>query len=215
MHERRRQRYERIAEFPFSSQRKMMSVLVRPRQGGERLLIVCKGRPTCCCSAARPRGSAWTWCRWATRSANALADVAELSDAALRTLSVAYRPLRPDEDDAPATRSSRSLIFVGTVGIIDPPRHAAARRSREAHRAGIRIVMITGDHPRTAARASRPISASSSRRRRALSQDPIDALTSRGWPKAVRSTSVYARGSIRRTRLRIVDALQADGMWSR
>jgi Ca2+-transporting ATPase len=44
------------------------------------------------------------------------------------------------------------LIFVGTVGIIDPPRPEAAVAIGEAHRAGIRVMMITGDHPQTAVR---------------------------------------------------------------
>ncbi len=80
-----------------------------------------------------------------------------LSDAALRTLAVAYRPLAPGEEAAADESLERDLIFVGTVGIIDPPREEAAVAIREAHRAGIRVIMITGDHPRTAARiACRP-----------------------------------------------------------
>ena len=81
-----------------------------------------------------------------------LADVDTLADAALRTLAVAYRPLDPEEDAAAGESLERDLIFVGTVGIIDPPREEAAVAIREAKRAGIRVIMITGDHPRTAAR---------------------------------------------------------------
>ncbi len=82
-----------------------------------------------------------------------IADVGALSDTALRTLAVTYRPLGPDEDLVAAPEVlERDLVFVGTVGIIDPPRPEAAVAIREAHGAGIRVVMITGDHPRTAVR---------------------------------------------------------------
>ena len=102
----------------------------------------------------RPRW-AWTWSPLdeARRARAILADVDALSDAALRTLAVAYRPLGAGRGRRKPTRSlERDLIFVGTVGIIDPPREEAAVAIREAHRAGIRVIMITGDHPRTAAR---------------------------------------------------------------
>ena len=65
---------------------------------------------------------------------------------------MAYRPLTPGEDHAAVEALERDLIFVGTVGMIDPPREEAAVAIAEARRAGIRVVMITGDHPKTAAR---------------------------------------------------------------
>ena len=66
--------------------------------------------------------------------AQVLADVDRLSDAALRTLAVAYRPLAAGEDPAAAEDLERDLIFVGTVGIIDPPREEAGvgHRARRA-----------------------------------------------------------------------------------
>src|SRR5690606_10337000 len=87
-------------------------------------------------------------------------DVESLSGQALRTLGVAYRPLSLEEyatlggDETPeaGTALEQDLIFVGTVGIIDPPRPEAIDAVAEAHRAGIRVVMITGDHPATAVR---------------------------------------------------------------
>src|SRR5690606_33964435 len=79
-------------------------------------------------------------------------DVDALSDAALRTLSVAYRPLAPGEEERADESLERDLVFVGTVGMIDPPRPEAKVAVRDARRAGIRVLMITGDHPRTAGR---------------------------------------------------------------
>ena len=108
------------------------------------------------------------------------------------------------------TRSlERDLIFVGTVGIIDPPREEAAVAIREAHRAGIRVIMITGDHPRTAARIAADLGIVEAGAP-ALTGLELDALDDAAFAEAVRKTSVYARVAPAH-KLRIVDALQADG----
>ena len=99
--------------------------------------------------------------------------------------------------------------FAGMVGIIDPPRGEAAVAIREAHRAGIRVVMITGDHPRTAARIAADLGIAEPGVP-ALSGVELDALDAAAFAEAVRTTSVYARVSPAR-KLRIVDALQANG----
>jgi magnesium-transporting ATPase (P-type) len=75
-----------------------------------------------------------------------LAHIAELSDA-LRTLSVAYRLIAKGEQVEPTDATEHDLIYVGTVGIIDPPRPEAAVAIADAHRAEIRVIMIIGDHP--------------------------------------------------------------------
>src|SRR6185503_13331988 len=86
----------------------------------------------------------------AHRRAQILATVDRLADRALRTLAVGYRPLPAA---APADESvERELIYLGLVGIIDPPRPEAAAAVAEAGAAGVRVLMITGDHPRTAVR---------------------------------------------------------------
>ena len=141
--------------------------------------------------------------------ARILADVDTLSDAALRTLAVAYRPLDPGEDREAAESLERDLVFVGTVGMIDPPREEAAVAIREARRAGIRVIMITGDHPRTAARIAADLGIVEAGAG-ALTGLELDALDEAAFAEAVRKTSVYARVSAAH-KLRIVDALQADG----
>jgi len=143
------------------------------------------------------------------RRARILADVDTLSDAALRTLAVAYRPLAPGEDPQVTESLERDLVFVGTVGIIDPPREEAAVAIREASRAGIRVIMITGDHPRTAARIAADLGIAEAGAT-ALTGLELDALDDAAFAEAVRKTSVYARVAPKH-KLRIVDALQADG----
>jgi magnesium-transporting ATPase (P-type) len=137
------------------------------------------------------------------------ANVERLSDEALRTLAVAYRPLKTDEDPLALETLEHDLIFVGTVGIIDPPREEAAVAIAEARRAGIRVMMITGDHPRTASRIAALLGIVEDGTK-ALTGAELDTMDDEGLAAAVRATSVYARVAPVH-KLRIVDALQADG----
>jgi magnesium-transporting ATPase (P-type) len=188
----------------------MMSAIEVDHEHGDQLVVITKGAPDVLLDrCTRVRDGMEVVELDDARRQRILADVDTLSDAALRTLSVAYRPLEAGEDTTADESIERDLIFVGTVGIIDPPREEAAVAIREAHRAGIRVVMITGDHPRTAARiaadlgiveAGAPV----------LSGIDLDALDAAAFAEAVRTTSVYARVAPQH-KLRIVDALQADG----
>ncbi len=208
--ERRERRFERVGEVPFTSERKLMTTIERDHEHGDALVAITKGAPDVLlgrCTQARV-GMEVVALDEALR-ARLLGDVDTLTDAALRTLAVAYRPLAPGEDQAHAEALERDLIFVGTVGMIDPPREEAAVAIREARRAGIRVVMITGDHPKTAARIAADlgiVDAGSP----ALTGAEIDALDEAAFAEAVRKTSVYARVAPAH-KLRIVDAMQADG----
>jgi len=210
-HERRRQRFTRLAELPFTSERKMMSTIEADHEHADEPVLIAKGAPDVLLErCTRARIGLETIALDAALRAKIGADVATLSDAALRTLAVAYRPLDAAEAAAPAsTALEHGLIFVGTVGIIDPPREEAAQAIAEAQRAGIRVIMITGDHPRTAARiaADLGIVAPGSP---ALTGAELDALDDAGCAAAVRRTSVFARVAPKH-KLRIVAALQAGG----
>ncbi len=207
---RRERRFERIGEIPFTSERKMMSTIELDHEHNDQIVVITKGAPDVLlqrCTRARV-GMELVDLDDALR-ARLLADVDTLSDAALRTLAVAYRPLASGEDRDVTESLERDLVFVGTVGMIDPPREEAAAAISEARRAGIRVIMITGDHPRTAARIAADlgiVGAGAS----ALTGLELDALDEAAIAEAVRKTSVYARVSPAH-KLRIVDALQADG----
>ena len=208
--DRRQRRFERIGEIPFSSERKMMSTIELDHEhDGERVLIT-KGAPDVLmqhCSRIRVGMDVVPFDD--VRRARAHADVERLSDDALRTLSVAYRPLGAEEDAQAGEMLEYDLIFVGTVGIIDPPREEAAVAIAQARRAGIRVMMITGDHPRTAARIAALLGIVDNGTK-ALTGADLDAMDDAGLTAAVRTTSVYARVAPVH-KLRIVDALQADG----
>ena len=151
--ERRARRFARVAEIPFTSERKRMSTIEKDHEQGDSLVLITKGAPDVLLERC-------TRVRMGTEvveltdeiQQQILADVAELSADALRTLAVAYRPLVEGETADPSDGLEQDLIFVGTVGIIDPPRPEAAVAIGDAHRAGIRVMMIAGDQVPTGCR---------------------------------------------------------------
>jgi magnesium-transporting ATPase (P-type) len=208
--ERRARRFTRVCELPFTSQRKMMSAVEIDHEHGDSQVLVAKGAPDVLLTrCTHVREGMDVVPLDAARRARILADVDTLSDAALRTIAVAYRPLTPAEVDAAGEHLEHDLVFVGTVGIIDPPREEVAAAIRDARRAGIRVIMITGDHPRTAQRIAADLGLVEPGAH-ALSGADIDAMDDAAFTDAVRRTSVYARVAPAH-KLRIVDALQAQG----
>ena len=214
--ERREKRFERVAEIPFTSERKMMSTIEIDHDHGDQTMLITKGAPGELLShSTHMRVGMDVVAMDDALRAKKLAEVDTLADAALRTLAVAYRALAEGETHDGGEALERDLIFVGTVGIIDPPREGVAAAVTEAHRAGIRVMMITGDHPRTALRIAQDLGIVQADKdagtaKSALTGLEIDELDDQAFAKAVRDTSVYARVSPAH-KLRIVAALQADG----
>ena len=207
--------FARIGEIPFTSQRKMMSVLVADHARGEAHVLLSKGAPDvllALCTHAR-RGQATVVLDAALR-AQVHDDVAAMAGDALRTLAVARRVLPPDaritSGAAAAAALEQGLEYLGTVGIIDPPREEAAVAIAQARRAGIRVVMITGDHPRTAARVATDLGIVAAGAP-VLTGIALDALVDdAAFAAAVVQTSVFARVAPSH-KLRIVRALQGHG----
>jgi len=135
-----------------------------------------------------------------------------LAGQALRTLGVAARWLEEDalaEHAAhPDARVEQGLVFAGLIGMIDPPRPEAKEAVARAQRAGIRPLMITGDHPRTAAVIARELGISADAR--AVTGAELEALTPEATARTVAEVSVYARVNPEH-KLRIVGALQRAG----
>lgn len=193
--EERIDRFDRVAEIPFTSERRMMTSLQADSQRAGKLAVVAKGAPDVLlrrCSRVRvgedslPLDDAWR--------RRILDDVDRLSGEAYRTLAVAYRPL--DVVTAPALEDAleQDLVHAGLVGIIDPPRTEAAVAIDEAHRAGVRVIMITGDHPRTAARIARDLGiVDEDGEGVAVSGAELDRLDDDAFRATVRRRSVYAR----------------------
>lgn len=193
----RETRYERRGEVPFSSERKRMTTLSRDRETGE-FVVVMKGAPDVVAK----------YCAQVDEE-QVRADVAELSDQALRTIGIASRRLHPEHISEDLEDLERELIYEGTVGMIDPPRQEVREAISQAQRAGIRVVMITGDHPATALRIAQDLGLVTAGGT-ALSGIELDKLTDAEFAEAVQDVNVFARVAPQH-KLRIVDALQDAG----
>jgi magnesium-transporting ATPase (P-type) len=208
--EARRARFERIAELPFTSERKLMSSVESDLESRGEMAVVTKGAPDVLlrrCSAERAAGEERPLTE--ERRAAILAAVERLADRALRPLAVAYRGLAPGEPlPEEESQAERDLVYLGVVGMIDPPRKEARAAVAEAQRAGVRVMMITGDHPRTGARIAEDLGIAAAGAP-VLTGPELERLGDE-LAEAVREVSVYARVSPEH-KLRIVDALQADG----
>ncbi|HET9457177.1 MAG TPA: cation-translocating P-type ATPase [Candidatus Limnocylindrales bacterium] len=219
----RRARFRRRAEVPFSSERRLMTSIEADADRGGRLAIVTKGAADVLIGrCTRERVGAAAEALTDERRGQILAGVDRLAGAALRTLAVAYRPLEVSDLAEPDESVERELVFAGIVGMIDPARPEARAAIEEARGAGIRIMMITGDHPRTAARIAAdlgivPESGEADGAVRgdraaptALTGADLDELDDATFAERVKTVNVYARVAPEH-KLRIVDALQADG----
>ena len=222
------ERFTRVAEVPFTSERKRMSIIAKDNTEGGSLTVFAKGAPDVLLSFCS-RIAVGNQVRPLTDGdrQDILADVERLSGEAYRTLGEAYRPLETASLAAvPGIRANAAgevsdiaeqsdviendLIWTGMVGIIDPPRTEVRDSVAEARRAGIRTVMITGDHPLTAARIASDLGIIA-KDGKALTGDQLDALTTdEEFDKATSEVSVYARVAPEH-KLKIVSSLQRQG----
>src|SRR5690606_38922367 len=175
-----------------------------------RIDVVAKGAPDVLlgrCSHERVRGEERPLTE--ERRREILADVERLADLALRTLAVAYRPLPDHEPPEPDESIERDLVYVGMVGIIDPPREEVRAAIAEAKEAGVRVIMITGDHPRTALRIASDLGIAAADAR-ALTGAELEEMDDETLREEAATVDVFARVAPVH-KLRIVDALQAEG----
>jgi Ca2+-transporting ATPase len=207
------ERLPRIGEVPFSSERKLMSTVHRDTEQQDRGIVFTKGAPDVLLARCtleivgedrRPLTPA--------RRAEILQTNEALAGQALRTLGVAARWLTSEalaEHAAhPDARLEQDLAFAGLIGIIDPPRPEAKDAVARARRAGIRSMMITGDHPRTAAVIAQELGISSDGR--VITGAELDTLTAEARSPTVADIAVYARVNPEH-KLRIIDALRRNG----
>lgn len=232
--------YTRVGEIPFTSDRKRMAVVAQDNADAGRLTVFAKGAPDVLlgyCSRIAVNGAVRPMTKGDRQQI--LAAVERLSAEAYRTLGQAYRPLGTASlADVPGVAINAAghvvdiaeqsdvlendLIWVGMVGIIDPPRTEVRDSVAEAHRAGIRTVMITGDHPLTAARIASDLGIIETDRNgsaagaddlsgKVLTGVQLDELPDeRAFDNATREISVYARVAPEH-KLKIVESLQRQG----
>jgi Ca2+-transporting ATPase len=199
--------FERLDEIPFESERKLMSVLVR---SGDEVYLFVKGAPDVLLERT---GKVLTGGREEPISSGLRKQILtanqQMASSALRNLAFAYRRF-PSVEAAKATRDPEcELVFVGMAGMMDPPRDEVYEAILTCHRAGVRTVMITGDHQETATAIARQLDILPDGGR-VLTGAVLDSLSDEELAAQANEVYVYARVSPEH-KLRIVRALQSRG----
>jgi Ca2+-transporting ATPase len=209
--ERFRARFPRFAEVPFTSERKLMSTAHEDVERAGHALVLSKGAPDVLLARCTDeRVGAGTRPLTEARRAELSRTVERLGSAALRTLGVAYRHAGRDGLGGELTEEiEHGLVWLGVVGMIDPPRAEARAAVEEARRAGVRAIMITGDHPITAGAIAAELGITAPGSRTIVGAE-LERMDEAALREAVRSVSVYARVAPEH-KLRIVRALHANG----
>jgi len=189
------QRYPRMAEIPFDSDRKLMSTVNRM---DDKLVVIVKG----------------AFDVMAARCVSGDLDMAQtineqMSSQALRVLAVGYKIIDTVPKAPTPEELETGLTFMGLVGMIDPPRPEAKDAVAVCRKAGIKPVMITGDHVVTASAIARELGILLDGDR-AITGAELDKLTDRELDEQVEGISVYARVSPE-NKIRIVKAWQRKG----
>ncbi len=185
-------KYPRLAEIPFDSDRKLMTTV--NRIDGKNIVIV-KGA----CDVMTERCVSGD-----LATAKRLTE--EMSENALRVLAVAYKEIDEIPENPTSEELENGLTFMGLVGMIDPPRPEAKAAVAVCRKAGIKPVMITGDHVVTASAIARELGILEEGDR-AITGAELDAMTDSELDEQVTSISVYARVSPE-NKIRIVKAWQ-------
>ena len=198
----------RVAEIPFDSQRKLMTTVHRLPEGG--FLVAAKGgldELLECCTRIE--------CIGGTRplenkdKENAARANLEMAGQALRVLAMGYAHIDSVPEEISPESIEKDLIFLGMTGMIDPPREEAKAAVAKCRAAGIRPVMITGDHLITAEAIAQSLGIMKDGDK-ALSGDEIGQMTDNQLRKEAEHTSVFARVAPEH-KMRIVKAYKQNG----
>ena len=197
----------RVAEAPFDSMRKMMSTV---HKQGERIVQYTKGAPDeilkrCTAFWSGGREQPMT----ERKREEILARNKGMADRALRVLALAYRRLEEAPKDCEPASLEHDLVFVGLTGMIDPVRPEVKAAILECRSAGIRPIMITGDHIDTAAAIAKELGIISDASE-ATTGAAIGAMNDKEFAEKIEKYSVYARVQPEH-KVRIVNGWRAKG----
>ena len=190
----------RLAEIPFSSEARRMTSLHRTADG---LVAFAKGAPEVMLPACSRRLTSQGEKTLDDAARAAISEQArEMADSALRVLAIAMR------SQATMEIVDHEMTFLGLVGLIDPPRPEARAAIQTCTAAGIRVIMITGDHPLTARAVGRELGLADGEA--ALTGAELERMDDDALAAAIAGTSIFARVEPEH-KLRIVTALQRQG----
>ena len=205
------EKYPRVAELPFDSERKLMST-VHPLAEG-RFLVAVKGAPDQLLKRCVLRDKAGDIAPIDEKVTNLIhTNNSEMAHQALRVLAGAYKIIDSIPENLTSEELENDLIFTGLIGMIDPERPEAAEAVRVAKEAGIRPIMITGDHQDTAEAIAKRLGIidANDTEGHVLTGAELNELSDEDFEKVVGQYSVYARVSPEH-KVRIVKAWQKQG----
>jgi len=204
--------HPRIREIPFTSERKRMTTVHRSLEG--KLLVFMKGAPEVVLSHCINILKDGKTKKLSEKEKKAVLKANEdMANEALRVLGIAFKePAEMKTEDFSKKGIDKNienkLVFIGLAGMIDPPREEAKEANRLCQQAGIKTVMITGDHKLTAIAVAKEIGMMKSGV--ALTGEELDKINDDEFEKIVEDVAVYARVSPEH-KLRIVKALKKKG----
>ncbi|HEY8346968.1 MAG TPA: cation-translocating P-type ATPase [Symbiobacteriaceae bacterium] len=201
------QQYPRVAEVPFSSDRKRMTTV--HKLDGVHWTGIVKGAPDVVLArCSRIRRSDQTLPLTPQWMQQVQAANLEMARQGIRVLAVALTPPRKELPED-LTTLEQDLELIGLIGMTDPPRPESAAAVAKAREAGIRTMMITGDHKETALAIAREVGIATGTDR-ALTGSELSRMDEAELDRAVREVPVYARVAPE-DKVRIVDALRRQG----
>lgn len=200
--------YEILQEFPFDSTRKMMSIVVK--DGNGRHFIVTKGAP----DVLVGRSESILWDGRQQRLAQDMKNkveeaINELASQALRTIAIGFREVSASTVILDEKEAEKDLTLIGLQGMIDPPRPEVRKAVKECKEAGIKTVMITGDHIITARAIAKQLGILA-KGNKVLDGNTLEKMTVEDLEKEVENVTVFARVSPEH-KLKIVKAFQNNG----
>ena len=199
--------YPRIAEIPFDSERKLMSTV---HKADDKFIVYTKGGIdellSCCTSYIKNGEIKFDLDNYKQRIEECNEKMAKN---ALRVLGAAYKVFTHPLSNEDMNKLETNLTFVGMVGMIDPPREEAKEAVKKCISAGIKTVMITGDHKITATAIAKELGILKNENE-AITGLELEKMSDEQLKKKVRNISVYARVSPEH-KVRIVKAWQANG----
>ena len=198
----------RVAELPFDSDRKRMTVVCRQPSGG--LTAYTKGAPDVVLDLCTHTCRGGMLVPLSDRDKEKILEAnSSLAENALRVLAFAYRDLPANTENFSEDALEQRLVFLGLAGMIDPPRPAAIAAAQTCRRAGIKVVMITGDHQLTAYAVGRELGIIP-RGGKVVTGRELDRMSDEELREHADRIAVYARVSPKH-KLRIVRALKQLG----
>ena len=196
--------YPRLEEFPFDSLTKRMEVICRTPEG--KLEVYLKGAPEVVvemCSSSLDSGRIRKLDE--TEKQELLDRQLSLAKKGERVIALAYRQIEELKE------YTGGFIFLGFIGIVDPPRPEAREAIAKCHTAGIKVVMITGDHPVTAESIAKDVGLASAGRLEIITGDELATLSRADLASRLKSPSIVFARTSPVQKLKIVQLFQAEG----